>query len=125
MNDQKLINGYPFIAYTRTAYTDAETQQRARDFYTEMDQRRTCRDFSSRPVDKRVIEDLIRTASTAPSGAHKQPWTFCAVQDPAIKKQIRIEAEKEEYESYNGRMPAEWLADLAPLQTGWQKEFLE
>ncbi|HMU71540.1 MAG TPA: nitroreductase family protein, partial [Ferruginibacter sp.] len=119
MNDQKLINGYPFIAYTRTAYTDAETQQRARDFYTEMDQRRTCRDFSSRPVDKRVIEDLIRTASTAPSGAHKQPWTFCAVQDPAIKKQIRIEAEKEEYESYNGRMPAEWLADLAPLQTGW------
>ena len=125
MNDQKLINGYPFIAYTRTAYTDAETQQRARDFYTEMDQRRTCRDFSSRPVDKRVIEDLIRTASTAPSGAHKQPWTFCVIKDPDIKKAIRIAAEEEEKESYENRMSDEWLKDLAPLGTDYHKPFLE
>lgn len=125
MKNRKLINGHPFIQYNRDEYAGEEIQKRAHVFYTWMDERRTCRDFSAKPIDKRVIEDLIMTASTAPSGAHKQPWTFCAVQDPIIKKLIRTEAEKEEYESYNGRMPAEWLADLAPLQTDWHKEFLE
>jgi len=76
-------------------------------------------------VPKEVIENIIRTASTAPSGAHKQPWTFCIVSDTEIKKQIRTEAEKEEFESYNSRMPEEWLKDLRPLQTDWHKEFLE
>ena len=89
-----------------------------------MDKRRTFRDFSDKPVPKEVIENIILTASTAPSGAHKQPWTFCVVSDPEIKKQIRIEAEKEEYESYHGRMPEEWIKDLLPLQTDWKKEFL-
>ena len=64
-------------------------------------------------------------ASTAPSGAHKQPWTFCAVSSAEIKKQIRQAAEEEEYESYNGRMTEEWKNDLLPLQTDWHKEFLE
>ncbi|MGB4935691.1 MAG: nitroreductase family protein [Ferruginibacter sp.] len=82
-------------------------------------------DFSDQPVLKEMIEDIIMTASTAPSGAHKQPWTFCVVMDPEIKKQIRVEAEKEEYESYNGRMPEDWKKDLLPLQTDWKKEFLE
>jgi nitroreductase len=76
-------------------------------------------------VPKEVIENILLAASTAPSGAHKQPWTFCVVSDLEIKKQIRIEAEKEEFDSYNGRMPEEWLKDLLPLQTDWHKEFLE
>jgi nitroreductase len=95
------------------------------EFYEWMDKRRTVRDFSDKPVPKEVIENIISAASTAPSGAHKQPWTFCVVANPSIKKQIRTAAEKEEQESYNGRMPAEWLNDLRPLQTDWQKPFLE
>lgn len=90
-----------------------------------MDKRRTVRDFSAKPVPKEVIDNLLLTASTSPSGAHKQPWTFCVVSDPEIKKQIRVEAEKEEYDSYTSRMSEEWLADLRPLQTDWKKEFLE
>jgi nitroreductase len=89
-----------------------------------MNERRTVRDFSERTVSKEIIENIILTASTAPSGAHKQPWTFCIVKDVVIKKQIREQAEKEEYESYNGRMPEAWLKDLLPLQTDWKKEFL-
>jgi len=65
------------------------------------------------------------TASSAPSGAHKQPWTFCAVSTLAIKSAIRKAAEKEEYESYNGRMSEEWLEALQPFGTDWQKPFLE
>jgi iodotyrosine deiodinase len=64
-------------------------------------------------------------ASTAPSGANKQPWSFCVVSSPDIKKQIRIAAEEEEYKSYNGRMSDEWLDDLKPFATDWQKPFLE
>ncbi len=125
MAKTKLIDGYPFIAFSGDVYRDAELLKRSHDFYQWMDKRRTVRDFSANPVPKEVIEHIILTASTAPSGAHKQPWTFCVVSDPALKKQIRTEAEKEEYESYHGRMPEEWLKDLRPLQTGWQKEFLE
>jgi iodotyrosine deiodinase len=125
MKNIKLINGYPFVKYNRDTYNAAEMTERAVTFTEWMNTRRTCRDFSDKPVPKRVIENIIMTASTAPSGAHKQPWTFCAVSDPEIKKQIRIEAEKEEYESYHGRMPEEWKKDLLPLQTDWKKEFLE
>jgi iodotyrosine deiodinase len=71
------------------------------------------------------MQDLIRTASTAPSGAHKQPWTFCLVSGPELKRRIREAAEQEEFESYNGRMPPDWLEDLAPLGTDWRKPFLE
>jgi iodotyrosine deiodinase len=125
MIQTKLIDGYPFVSYSKGTYTADEMQKRSADFYTWMDTRRTVRDFSDKPVPKEVIEQIILTASTAPSGAHKQPWTFCVVSDPEIKKQIRIEAEKEEYESYHGRMPEEWLNDLRPLQTDWKKEFLD
>jgi iodotyrosine deiodinase len=121
----KLIDGYPFIQYSKESFSPDEMMTKSYDFYKWMDERRTVRDFSDRPVPKEVIENIIMTASTAPSGAHKQPWTFCVVSDAAIKRQIRIEAEKEEYESYNGRLPEEWLADLRPLQTDWKKEFLE
>jgi iodotyrosine deiodinase len=125
MAGKKNINGFPFISFERECYDDKMMKIRCKDFYKWMDERRTCRDFSNRPIPKEVIENIILTASTAPSGAHKQPWTFCVVSNPEIKKQIRIAAEKEEYESYNGRMPEEWKKDLLPLQTDWKKEFLE
>lgn len=122
---EKIIDGYPFVAYHHDSYSPEETLRRSDIFYRWLDQRRTVRDFSDKPLDRTIIDNLVRAASTAPSGAHKQPWTFCIVTDPAIKQQIREEAEKEEYESYNGRMSEEWLADLRPLQTDWHKPFLE
>lgn len=100
-------------------------RERARDWYLASDRRRSVRHFSDRPVPAPLIRDLILTASTAPSGAHKQPWTFCAVGDPALKKAIREAAEKEEYENYHGRMSQPWLDDLRPLATDWHKPFLE
>ncbi|CCH54802.1 Iodotyrosine dehalogenase 1 Short=IYD-1 [Fibrisoma limi BUZ 3] len=105
--------------------TDDELLSRSRAFYEHVNRRRTVRDFSDRPVPREVIEQLIMAASTAPSGANKQPWTFCVVGDPGLKQQIREAAEAEEYRSYNGRMSPEWLADLAPLGTDWRKTFLE
>lgn len=122
---KKLINQYPHIQYQTTQISIEEMQQNATDFYHKMDNRRTVRDFSDKPVPKEVIEQLILTASTAPSGAHKQPWTFCAVSDPSVKRAIRAAAEKEEFDSYNGRMSEQWLKDIAPLGTDWQKPFLE
>jgi nitroreductase len=116
---------YPYIAYTKETYSDAEMLSRSRSFLEWMDKRRTVRDFSDKPIQKEVIENILLTASTAPSGAHKQPWTFCVVTNPELKKQIRSAAEKEEYDSYNGRMTPEWLEDLAPLGTSWEKPFLE
>jgi nitroreductase len=77
-------------------------------------------------VPRHLIESAIATASTAPSGAHRQPWQFVAISDASIKRQIRIAAEKEEYESYEGgRMSDEWLRALEPMGTNWQKPFLE
>lgn len=125
MPTTKMINGYPFVPYAKETWPPEEMVARSQAFYAWMDQRRTCRDFSDRPVPREVIENIILTASTAPSGAHKQPWTFCVVQDPAMKQQIRMAAEKEEQESYAHRMSAEWLEDLAPIGTDWQKPFLE
>lgn len=122
---KKLINQYPHISLDLPESPIAEVHQKALEFYQKMDHRRSVRDFSNKNVPKEVIEQLILTASTAPSGAHKQPWTFCAVGDPAIKKAIRTAAEKEEFDSYNGRMSEQWLKDLAPLGTDWRKPFLE
>ncbi len=125
MKNTKLINGYPFIKYSRESYEADEMMDRSASFAAWMGKRRTCRDFSEKPIPRSVIEHIIMTASTAPSGAHKQPWTFCVISDPVIKKQIRVAAEKEEKESYEGRMSEEWLKDLEPIGTGWQKPFLE
>ncbi len=122
---EKLIDGYPFVEYHHDTYNEATMQQRCNEFHQWMDQRRTVRDFSDKPLPDKVIEQLLLTASTAPSGAHKQPWTFCVVKDINFKKEIRAAAEKEEKESYEGRMSEEWLQDLRPLQTDWKKSFLE
>ena len=121
----KLINGFPFIAHHKPGPEPAAMLRQAKDYYDFMNMRRTCRDFSDRPIAKEVIENILLTASTAPSGAHKQPWTFCVVSDASIKQQIRMAAEQEEKESYAHRMSDEWLHDLAPIGTDWQKPFLE
>lgn len=125
MEKTKMIDGYPFITYSKELYDADEMIDRSNSFFQWMDKRRTVREFSSTPVPREVIDNILRTASTAPSGAHKQPWTFCVITDPAVKKQIREAAEKEEYESYHNRMSEEWLKDLRPLQTDWHKDFLE
>jgi len=116
---------YPYISYSKESYSEEEMLKRSQSFLEWMDKRRTVRDFSDKPISKEVIENILLTASTAPSGAHKQPWTFCVITNPELKKQIRAAAEKEEYDSYNVRMTKEWLEDLAPLGTDWQKPFLE
>ena len=125
MPAKKLIDNHPYISYSKAILSDSEMLERARSFYEKMDSRRSVREFSDRPIDKDVIKNIIKTASTAPSGAHKQPWTFCVVANPEIKKQIRIAAEEEEKASYESRMSSEWLDDLKPLGTDWQKPFLE
>jgi iodotyrosine deiodinase len=125
MTKTKLTGGFPFISYSKDRYQEKEMLQKSQRFYQWLNQRRSVRDFSSEPVPRAVMEQLIMAASAAPSGAHKQPWTFCMVGDPVLKKKIRKAAEEEEYTSYNGRMPEEWLTDLRPLQTDWKKEFLE
>jgi iodotyrosine deiodinase len=120
-----LIDDYPYISYENKNLDSATILENATSFYAQMDSRRSVRDFSDKPVSQEVIEKIIQTASTAPSGAHKQPWTFVAIQNPEIKSEIRKAAEKEEYESYTNRMTDEWKDDLKPLGTDWQKPFLE
>lgn len=114
-----------FIPYKREKYDANMMSQRSKSFYDFMDTRRTIREFSDRPVPRKVIEHLLLTASTAPSGAHKQPWSFCAVSNPSLKRSIREAAEAEEYESYTRRMSQEWLNDLSAFGTDWNKPFLE
>lgn len=83
------------------------------------------RQFSKRPVSSELIENLLQTAATAPSGANRQPYTFCAVSNPKLKKKIREAAEKEEFINYNGRMDEQWIHDIKPIGTDWHKPFLE
>lgn len=104
---------------------DASAEEAAGRFHDVMRRRRSVRMFSDKPVDRAVIERIIAAAGTAPSGANKQPWRFVAVQDPAIKKEIRLAAEAEEREFYRRRAGEAWLRDLAPLGTDEHKPFLE
>jgi iodotyrosine deiodinase len=115
----------PPISYSLPRSSDAEMLKKSRSFFEWADSRRSVRDFSPESFPKEVLENILQTASTAPSGAHKQPWTFCVVSDPALKREIRLAAEQEEKLSYESRMSEEWLQDLAPLGTTWQKPFLE
>ncbi len=125
MSDIKQINGHPHVVYKREELSPEEMITRSSDFYYHMDQRRTIREFESAPIPKEVIQNILKTASTAPSGAHKQPWTFCLISDPEIKKKIREAAEEEEKISYGSRMSETWKNDLRPLGTDWEKPFLE
>ncbi len=118
------MNSHTLYSSAAPAHPD-ELVQTCRRFREVMETRRSLRFFSDHAVPKEAIEQILMTASTAPSGAHKQPWTFCAVSNHEIKQQIRLAAEEEEYRSYNGRMSEEWLRDLAPFGTDWHKPFLE
>ena len=113
------------VPYRPTRLGPAEMDARASAFFEELDRRRSVRAFSPAPVPRRLIELAIRSASTAPSGAHQQPWTFVAVGEPETKWRIRIAAEAEERRSYESRMSQEWLDALAPLGTDWRKPYLE
>jgi nitroreductase len=106
-------------------YPAAEMVERAKAFYDDIKRRRSVRNFSDREVPWEVIEHALMAAGTAPNGANLQPWHFAVVRDPAIKRQIREAAEKEEFEFYHGRAPDEWLGALAPLGTDEHKPFLE
>lgn len=115
-----------FIPYRFNRRSLNEMQERASSFQSECESRRSVRHFKDDSVPRSLIESAIMTASTAPSGAHRQPWRFVATDDPDLKRQIRIAAEQEERISYEGgRMPDDWLETLRPLGTDWRKPFLE
>jgi nitroreductase len=102
-----------------------ELLARARAFRETLATRRSVREFSDEPVPAEVLDECIRAAGSAPSGANRQPWTFVVVTDPALKRAIRIGAEAEEREFYEHRITAEWKAALEPFGTTWEKPFLE
>lgn len=103
---------------------EGEMRERSRAFAALLQRRRTIRSFSSEPVPRDIIEDCLRAAGSAPSGANQQPWHFVVVSDPALKRRIREGAEAEEREFYSGRATPEWLDALAPLGTDSDKPFL-
>ena len=106
-------------------YPVDEMKRRAEEFYADIKRRRTVREFSSRPVQREIIENCLHAAGTAHNGANLQPWHFVVVSDLETKKKIRVAAEEEEREFYDGRAPQEWLDALAPLGTDANKPFLE
>jgi iodotyrosine deiodinase len=125
MKNITYLDGHPFVPYVREVYDEVEMLDRVVRFNSFMNERRTVRDFSDRTVSKEIIGEIIMAASSAPSGANKQPWTFCAVSNSEIKSEIRKQAEQEEKINYSGRMSETWLKDLAHLGTNEQKPFLE
>ncbi|RWS28942.1 iodotyrosine dehalogenase 1-like protein [Leptotrombidium deliense] len=112
----------PYSCYQR--YNDLEMIERSKSFYEQLNKRRTVRSFSNEPVNIEVIENIIRTAGTAPSGAHTEPWTFVVVSDNEIKELLRNIIEEEEEINYRKRMGAQWTTDLKCLRTDHIKEYL-
>ncbi len=102
-----------------------EMLKRSSHYWEKLKSRRSVREFSSESIPLKVIKNIVSSASSAPSGANKQPWKFCIVKDPKLKKKIRVAAEFEEKENYAHRFPEEWLIDLNQFGTDWHKDFLE
>ena len=123
--DHIYINGYKHILFHSSEHSEEETLSKSEIFYKWLDKRRSVRDFSDQNVPKQVIENLIMAASTAPSGANKQPWTYCAISNTELKTEIRKAAEIEEKENYTSRMSKGWIKDLEPLGTDMDKAFIE
>lgn len=113
------------IPYQLTERSPAWQMERARSLLAEMEARRSCRYFSDRPVPRELIEHAVAVGHSAPSGANRKPWRFVVIDDPVMKREIRLAAEAEERESYDHRMPREWLEALEPIGTTWEKPFLE
>ena len=118
-------NGHPWVEYKRDLYSDEEMINRSKEYLDWLDTRRSVREFSDKPVPKEVMENILLAGSTAPSGAHKQPWTFCLISNKELKSKIRELAEEEERKSYEGRMSDRWKKDLEPLGTDAVKEFID
>jgi nitroreductase len=116
---------YTPIPYEHHWLTAEEQLAASRRFLTTMARRRTIRDFASTPVPFELVENAVRAAALAPSGANQQPWTFVVVSDPWLKREMRLAAEAEERDSYARRMSQEWLDALAPLGTDWHKPHIE
>ena len=121
----KTINGFDHELYSTASYSEDQMLHRSSSLYELANARRSVRMFSDKKVPVEVMENIIKTAGTSPSGANKQPWTFCLVSNPEIKKAIRNGAEKEEYENYKNRMGEDWKEDLKAFDTSWEKPFLE
>lgn len=119
------MSEYPFIPLDFEQLSEAEMEAKAESFYEMIKRRRTVRDFSSKPVPRSVIENALKAAGTAPSGANKQPWHFVVISESDTKREIRLAAEEEERQFYSERATEEWLEDLAPLGTDDKKPFLE
>ena len=114
----------PRVALAFHRLPPAEMVARARAYADEMMRRRTVRDFSTEPFPLEILDHAIRAASSAPSGAHQQPWTFVVVTDQELKRRIREAAEIEEKKNWEGRMPAAWIAAIEPLGIDWHKTHL-
>ena len=113
------------IPFSLPRLTEEEMRKRLDKMYDHMGQRRSVRHFSTDPVPIDLLERAVQIAGTAPSGAHKQPWSFCIVTDSDLRKRIRVAVEEEEHRSYNGRMSERWLSDLEPIGTDHVKPFIE
>ena len=110
------------LSFTRLSEEEALEQSRA--FLRAIAERRSVRHFSPEPVPRELIENAIRAAGTAPSGANQQPWSFVAVSDPKVKAEIRAAAEREEELLYTQRASKEYLEALEPIGTDWSKPHL-
>jgi len=119
------IDGFKHISYRITALSEEEAVTKSESYFYKLNERRSVRDYSDKWIPKKIIDNLIKSASTAPSGAHKQPWTFCAISNQELKSKIRKAAEIEEKKSYQSRMSERWKKDLKPLGTNMKKPFLE
>lgn len=126
LDDLAMTTSRPaFVPLAFERLPEGEMLARARAFRSEIERRRSVRAFSDEPIPDGVLDECIAAASSAPSGAHRQPWTFVVVTDPSIKREVRLAAEEEERANYAGRMGDEWLEALAPLGTDEHKPFLE
>lgn len=123
--DYILVDGFKHIRHFQESFSEEVMKGKSESLYNMFNKRRSVRDFSNKDIPIAIIENIIKTASTAPSGANKQPWTFCVVKSTEIKKKIRLAAEEEERKSYSERMSEEWLEDLKHLGTNANKPFLE
>ncbi len=122
----ELAERHPFVPLDFHHFSVDQMRLRADDFHAEMGRRRSVRMLSDESVPFDLVERAIETASTAPSGAHHQPWRFVVTGDPYVKRQIREAAEAEERTNYEqGRINPEWRRELEPIGTDWHKEFLE
>ena len=111
-------------AFLFSRFEPSAMQQRASEYADWASQRRSCRSFSSEKIPPKVLENCIRAAGSAPSGAHTEPWKYVVVTDSTIRSQLRKLIEAEEFENYNRRMGVNWVEDLRPIGTDWQKPYL-